>query len=368
MAKEDYYELLNVSRSASHSEIKSAYRKSALKYHPDRNPGNKEAEEKFKTLSEAYEVLSDKNKREIYDRFGHDGLQGQGYQGPRDTSDIFSSFGNIFEDLFGFSGGQGHSSRTQKGSDLGYDLHVDFMEAVFGAQKSIKFKRRVSCSPCGGSGAKPGSSPTTCSVCMGSGQIRRSQGFFSVQMTCSNCQGQGSVIKDVCPKCHGEGVGVEERKLNVKIPPGVESGVRLRVSGEGEASFSGGESGDLYVILHVKENKKFQRQGSDVYTSRTISFTQAALGCQLEVDTLEGKESVLFPAGSQYNDEIKLAGKGIPHIQGGGRGHLFIRIKISIPKKLSKQQQKLLEQFASSTGEKPSQSGNDGFFKKIFES
>ncbi len=366
MAKEDYYTLLNVSREASHSEIKSAYRKSALKYHPDRNPGNKEAEDKFKSLSEAYEVLSDKNKREIYDRFGHEGLQGQGYQGPQDASDIFSSFGNIFEDLFGFSG-QGSAGRSRKGSDLGYDLHIDFMEAVFGTEKAIKFKRRISCQPCGGSGAKPGTSPVRCTVCGGSGQVRRSQGFFSVQMSCSNCQGQGAVIKHVCSKCRGEGVAAEEKKLNVKIPPGVETGLRLRVTGEGEASFSGGSSGDLYVILHVKESKKFQREGSDVYTAQPISFTQAALGCQLEVETLDGKESVAFPAGSQFNDEIKLTGKGIPRIQGGGRGNLYVRVKIIIPKKLSEQQRKLLQQYAISSGEQPSTKGKEGFFKKIFE-
>lgn len=366
MSKRDYYEVLNVGREADASKIKAAYRKAAMKYHPDRNPDNAEAEEKFKEVSEAYEVLSDSQKRQIYDRFGHQGLAGQGYSGPQDASDIFSQFGSIFEDFFGFSGGGG-GSRARRGSDLRYDLELDFKEAVFGIEKEIEFERHVDCSPCGGSGATPGSGSTNCTTCGGAGQVRRNQGFFSVAVTCPSCKGEGSIIKDPCKKCRGNGRAVEEKKISVKVPAGVDTGLKLRVSSEGEGGQNGGPSGDLFVFLHVKESKQFIRDGVDVIFKQPVSFVQASLGCELEVETLEGeKQSISIPAGSQHGNQISISGSGIPHIRGAGRGDLIVQLEIVIPKKLSKDQRELLEKYAALSNEEFSKN-SQGFFQRIFD-
>lgn len=369
--KEDYYKLLEVEKNANASEIKKAYRKKALKYHPDKNPGNAAAEEKFKAVSEAYEVLSDQEKRQIYDQFGHEGLSGQGYHGPQDASDIFSSFGSIFEDFFGFSGG-GSSQRVRRGKDLRYDMTLEFKEAVFGIKKEINFYKQASCDPCSGSGAKKGSSPSTCSTCHGSGQMRQTQGFFSVMMECHNCRGTGKVIKDFCPSCHGAGTINKKKNLQVKVPAGVDTGVRLRVSGEGEA-VSGGQNGDLYVFIQVNESREFERDGQDVYLNYPLHCLQATLGCKIEVETLDGKETFSIPAGTQHGETFKLHGKGVPSLKGHGRGDFFLRVHITIPKKLSKSQKKHLEAFAEESslphGNKVEnkKACSSSFFQRIFE-
>ena len=365
MAKQDYYEVLNLDRSASAADIKSAYRKAALKYHPDRNPGDTEAEEKFKIASEAYEVLSDDQKRQIYDRFGHQGLSGQGYSGPRDASDIFSQFGSIFEDFFGFSGGSSRS-RARRGADLRYDLNLDFKEAVFGTEKEIEFDKEVQCDACDGSGAKPGSAPVTCHTCDGAGQVRRNQGFFTVAVTCPTCHGEGTLIKDPCLKCSGKGRVFERKKISVKIPAGVDTGLKLRVSHEGEGGGNGGPAGDLYVVLHVNESEDYHRDGVDVVYRQPITFVQAALGSKVKVPTLDGEETVSIPAGSQFGHRITIPGAGVPHIRGVGRGDFYVQLDIQVPKKLSKEQRELLEKFAAISNEEVAK-GNQGFFQRIFE-
>ncbi len=366
MSKRDYYEILTITRSASKTEIKAAYRKSAMQHHPDRNPGNAEAETKFKEASEAYEVLTDDRKRQIYDQFGHAGLQGQGYQGPQDMHDIFQSFGSIFEDFFGFSGGGQGRSRGRQGADLRYDMQLTFKEAVFGVSKEIEYQRHVSCTPCKGSGAAPGSKRTTCKGCGGAGQVRRSQGFFSVASPCPECEGEGSCLVNPCKTCKGNGVTLETKKLSVKIPAGVDGGVKLRVSEEGEAGTGGAGRGDLYVFLHVEENQRFAREEWDIVIREPISFAQAALGCELTVESLEGEITVSVPAGVAYGHRVLVAGAGIPRLRGVGRGDLYVELDIQVPKKLTKEQRDLLEQFAELSGEKlKKQSG--GFFQKIFE-
>lgn len=367
MSKQDYYELLSVSRNASASEIKAAYRKAALKYHPDRNPGDTDAESKFKEVSEAYEVLSDEKKRGIYDRFGHQGLAGQGYSGPQDVGDIFASFGSIFEDFFGFNPSGRSSNRARRGSDLRYDLTIEFKESVFGVEKEIEYERNVSCEPCRGSGADPSVGRAACSTCGGHGQVRRNQGFFSMTVTCPSCHGEGTVIKKPCNQCRGSGVTAEHKKISVKIPGGVDSGLKLRVSGEGEGGSLGGPSGDLYVVLHVKEDKKYIRDGVDIIVSQPISFVQAALGAELMVETLDGQRQIVVPAGAQHGQRITIAGEGIPHLRGVGRGDLFVELKVSIPKKLTREQKELLEKYAEISGEKGIKHSGGGFFQRIFE-
>nr|ADI87845.1 hypothetical protein AKSOIL_0337 [uncultured bacterium Ak20-3] len=361
MAKQDYYELLSVSREANAEEIKAAYRKAALKFHPDRNQQDPHAEEKFKAVSEAYEVLSDQKKREIYDRFGHEGLSGRGYHGPGSAEDIFSSFGSIFEDFFGFSGNSRGQPRARRGADLQYELNIAFEEAVFGVDKEISFQRRSDCGECTGTGAKPGSKTVQCTTCGGDGQVRRSQGFFSVATTCPTCHGEGRIIQDPCQKCRGRGSVSEKRKIDVKVPAGVDSGLRLRVSGEGEAGTLGGPAGDLYVVLNVSESKTFERDGYDVILKKDISMVLASLGGELEVETLKGKKTVMVPAGTQFGDRIALKGEGVPHIRGSAKGDFIVEFIVRVPKRLSKQQRELLVKFADSL-----ERGGGSFFKELF--
>ena len=366
MSKQDYYEVLNLSSGATGAEIKSAYRKAAMKYHPDRNPGSSEAEEKFKEASEAYEVLSDDQKRQVYDQFGHQGLSGQGYSGPRDASDIFSQFGSIFEDFFGFSGGGGRS-RARRGADLRYDLELEFKDAVFGIEREIEYEREVSCQLCSGSGSEPGSSPVSCNTCHGHGQVRRSQGFFSVATTCHTCHGEGKIVKDPCKKCRGRGRSVEKKTLSVKVPAGVDNGLKLRISGEGEGGAFQGPAGDLYVLLFVKEGGAFRRDGVDLILQQPISFVQATLGCKLEITTLEDKKEVIvIPTGAQYGHRITVPGAGVPHIRGVGHGDLHVELDIRIPERLSKEQRAVLEQYAAISHEEV-QRGGQGFFQRIFD-
>ncbi|OGV49750.1 MAG: molecular chaperone DnaJ [Lentisphaerae bacterium GWF2_44_16] len=350
----DYYELLGVTKGTSQEEIKKAYRKLAIKYHPDKNPGNKEAEEKFKEISQAYEVLSDPKKRSMYDQFGHDaftrGGRGASAGGFHDPFDIFSQvFGggggsSIFEELFG--GGRRSANSTRDGADLRYDLEIEFEDAVYGADKKIIIPRLDTCSACAGNGCEPGTSKIKCPRCGGSGQISLSQGFFSIRQTCSSCQGTGQIIKNPCKKCNGEGRVRVEKNLQIHIPPGVDTGSRLRVAGEGECGYRGGQSGDLYVVIHVKAHDVFQRENNDVICEVPIEFTIAALGGVIDVPTVTGVTKMRIPEGTQNGTVLRLKGKGIPSLRGGVRGDQHVKIFVEVPTHLSKQQKGLFGGYA----------------------
>lgn len=345
--KRDYYEILGVGRDADAAELKAKYRKLALKYHPDRNPDDKEAEDKFKEAAEAYEVLTDPQKRKIYDQFGHQGLQGTGFSGAGGFEDIFSSFGDIFEDFFGFGGskrGRG-GQRTQRGQDLRYDLTIEFMEAAFGTEKELSIEKMQVCGTCHGDGCKPGTKPDVCSTCRGSGQYTQSQGFFTVRTSCPHCQGRGKRITSPCPECHGRGQVYVKKTVSLKVPAGVDSGSRLRLTGEGEGSPNGGPPGDLYVFLQVKPHKYFQRNNNDVICLAEISFVQATLGAKIIVQTLTGEETLKIPPGTQYGDTFRLPNQGIASLRNGQRGDQIIQVEIKTPTKLSKKQEKLLKEF-----------------------
>jgi len=345
--KRDYYEVLGISRDAGESEIKSRYRKLAMKYHPDRNPGDKEAEEKFKEAAEAYEVLHDPKKRQIYDQFGHQGLEGSGFSGFGGFDDIFSSFGDIFEDFFGFgSGRRSNRSRSQRGSDLRYDMELTFMEAAFGTDTQISVQKPASCPSCAGSGCASGTQPENCQHCGGSGQISRSQGFFTVRTTCPHCRGNGQIIARPCDNCRGAGKIEVSKKVSVKIPAGVDNGSRLRLTGEGEAGSYGGPPGDLYVFLHVKPHEFFQRNNVDIICQIPISFVQAALGDSVQVPTLNGEKTLDIPKGTQPGDIFRFHGEGIPSLRNGNRGDQIIQVDIKTPTNINKKQEELLREFA----------------------
>lgn len=319
-----------------------------MTYHPDRNPNNPDAEEKFKECSEAYAVLSDSEKRARYDQFGHSGVGGgPGGFGGFDASNI--DFADIFGDLFGFGdmfgGGRGgRRTRAQRGGDLREDLTLTFEEAVFGTTKQVKFRRHDTCSVCKGNGSAPGKAPVTCRTCGGRGQVRYQQGFFSIARTCSACQGAGTVIQDPCTRCKGQGVVVGEHTLEVKIPAGVEEGTRILFSNEGEAGLHGGPSGDVYVVLHVKEHPFFEREGKDLYCVVPVSFSQAALGAEIRIPTMDGDATVKIPEGTQTGTNLRLRNKGVPVLNGHGRGDLFVEVKVQTPTRLTKQQRELLQQ------------------------
>jgi molecular chaperone DnaJ len=342
----DYYEVLGVARGASEQEIKSAYRKLALKFHPDRNPGDKDAEEKFKEAAEAYSVLGDAEKRRRYDAYGHAGLGGAGAAG-FDPS-IFSDFGDILGDFFGFGDLFGRRrGGPRRGADLRYNLELTFEEALFGTETHIQIPRSEPCSTCGGSGAAPGTQPTTCTTCGGAGQVTFQQGFFSVARTCSRCRGSGRVVATPCKQCHGAGQITAERKLQIKIPPGVDGGSQLRITGEGEGGTAGGPPGDLYVVLRVQEHPFFRREGASLFCEMPISFTQAALGGSLEVPTPDGGQAkVAIPEGTQTGATFKVRGQGVPHLGARGRGDLHITVRIVVPTKLNAEQRRLLDQLA----------------------
>lgn len=364
MTKKDYYEVLGVSRETPPEEIKKAYRQAALKFHPDRNPGDKDAEDRFKEASEAYEVLADPQKRERYNRFGHAGLAGTGFHPFNDVNDIFSSFGDIFEDFFGFSSSR-RAHRTRRGNDLSVELEISFNEACFGIEKSIEISRHESCQKCHGQGTAPGSRRETCPRCQGSGQVGRSQGFFMIATTCNQCHGTGTVISNPCPECRGQGREVREKKLTVKVPPGVDDGTRLVLQGEGEAGQEGGGRGDLYIFLRVHPHDHFVREGSTIYSEEPVSFVIAALGGEIEVETLDGKVKIQVPKGSETGDTVVLDGAGVPHLRSRKRGDHMVKIVVKIPKKLTDQQERLLKEFASLSGEKNSFSSKKkkkGFF------
>ncbi|MFZ0613528.1 MAG: molecular chaperone DnaJ [Desulfobacterales bacterium] len=344
--KRDYYEALGVSRSATEPEIKAAYRKLALKYHPDRNPDNKAAEERFKEAAEAYEVLHDPHKKSIYDQFGHAGLEGTGFSGFGGFEDIFSSFGDIFEDFFGMGGNRRSRSRAQRGADLRYDMKISFMQAAFGTETAIDVEKSDACRTCSGSGSAPGTAPEVCSQCRGTGQVSRSQGFFTVRTTCHVCQGAGQTIGSPCPDCRGRGQVRSRKKVDLKIPAGVDTGSRLRLTGEGEASPRGGPPGDLYVFIHVEPHEFFERHDTDVVCRIPVSFVQAALGDNLEIPTLTGKKTIEVKKGTQHGDLLRLSGEGVPSLRNGSRGSLIVQFSIRIPTRLNKRQEDLLREFA----------------------
>jgi len=344
--KRDYYEILGVSQNASDADLKTAYRKLALKYHPDRNPGDKDAENKFKEAAEAYDVLRDSQKRRLYDQYGHQGLEGSGFSGFGGFEDIFSSFGDIFEDFFGFGSGRRTKSRSQRGSDLRYDLQLSFMEAAFGTETDIDIEKMAVCPECNGNGCEPGTQPETCRHCNGTGQVSRSQGFFTVRTTCPYCHGNGQSIPNPCKSCGGKGQVSTSKKVSVKIPGGVDTGSRLRLSGEGEAGMYGGPPGDLYVFIHVSSHDFFQRDNSNVLCQIPISFVQASLGDIITVPTLDGEKELEIPKGTQPGDVFKFSGEGIPSLRTGRRGDQIIQVMIKTPTHLSKKQEELLKEFA----------------------
>jgi molecular chaperone DnaJ len=336
--------VLGVTRAASEQEIKSAYRKLAMQFHPDRNPDNPDAEEKFKEASEAYAILADGEKRAIYDRFGHAGVSGGGGGGGFDPS-VFQDFGDIFGDFFGIGdlfGGSRQRTRAQRGADLREDVTLEFEEAVFGTETEVAIRRHETCEDCRGSGAAPGKSPVSCRSCGGRGQVRYQQGFFSIARTCPTCRGTGTVITDPCPKCKGEGRMLRQRTVDAKIPPGVEDGTRIRFAGLGEAGAFGGPAGDLYVVLHVKEHPFFEREGSDLHCVVPVSFSQAALGADIVVPTLENEHHLKIPEGTQSGTVFRVRGKGVPVLNGRGRGDQFVEVRVQTPSKLTKRQRELL--------------------------
>jgi molecular chaperone DnaJ len=350
VSKRDYYEILGVGRTATDVELKSAYRKLAMKYHPDRNPGDDAAEETFKEGAEAYAVLADTDKRSLYDRFGHQGVNAAGGGGFDPT--VFSGFEDILGglgDIFGFGdlfGGGHRRGGPQRGADLRYDLEITFEEAARGAETAVQIPRQENCETCHGSGAAPGSSPTVCQQCRGQGQVRFQQGFFTVARTCPQCRGAGKVITKPCQACRGAGRVAHERKITVKIPAGIATGQQLRLQGEGEAGFAGGPAGHLFVVVHVQEHEFFRRDGMNLFCEIPVNFTTVALGGEIQVPTLDGTDNVKVPEGTQTGTTLRLRGKGMPDVNGRGRGDLFATVQVLTPKKLTKEQRGLLVQLA----------------------
>ena len=347
MSKRDYYEILGVSRTASEQELKSAYRRLAMQHHPDRNPGDKGAEDKFKEAAEAYSVLSNTETRARYDRYGHAGISSSAASGAWPGGD-FGGFEDILGDLFGdlFGGRTSRRGGPQRGADLRYDLEITLEQAATGYKTKLNIPRLETCATCKGSGAAAGTSPTVCNLCGGAGQVRFQQGFFSVSRTCNQCRGTGRVIASHCKTCQGAGRIEQEQALEVKIPAGVDTGARLRITGEGEAGTSGGKRGDLYVVIHVKEHELFERQGSNLYVNVPITFSQAALGAEIVVPTLDGDETLTIPESTQTGSIFRVKAKGIVSLQGHGRGDLFVVTTIVTPKRLNRDQRRLLEQLA----------------------
>jgi len=347
MAKRDYYEVLGVEKGATDAEIKKAFRRIAMKFHPDRNSDDKNSDEKFKEAQEAYEILGDEEKKSAYDRFGHAGVDGNsgGGGGGAGFGDVF---GDVFGDIFGGGGGRGGRSGPARGSDLRYDLQLDLEDAVKGKTVQIDVPTLSSCEPCDGSGARKGSSPVTCDTCGGAGQVRMSQGFFSVQQACPKCRGRGQMISDPCGECHGQGVKEERKTLSVKIPAGVDTGDRIRLAGKGEAGPQGGPTGDLYVQMHVRDHAIFDRDGANLHCEVPISFAQAALGGELEVPTLSGKVKLKIPAETQSGKLFRLRGKGVDPVRGGPVGDLLCRVILETPVNLSAEQKAFLQDFDKS--------------------
>nr|HID57992.1 molecular chaperone DnaJ [Desulfobacterales bacterium] len=360
--KRDYYEILGVDRNATEEELKSSYRKLAFKYHPDRNPGDKEAEEKFKEAAEAYEVLRDPQKRQLYDQYGHEGLQGTGFSGFRGFDDIFSSFGDIFESFFGFRTEKRRRSQARRGADLQYDLSISFLDAAFGVETQIEVEKMENCPTCEGTGCDPGTTPEDCRYCEGTGHITRVQGFFSIRTTCPSCGGEGRYIPHPCRQCRGQGRVIRKKKVSVRIPAGVDTGSRLRLTGEGESGERGGPPGDLYILIHVEPHEFFKRNNYDVVCQVPISFVQAALGAEITVPTLDGEKVLHIPKGTQSGDVFRFRGEGIPYLKGSGRGDQIIQVAVKTPTRLTKKQESLLREFERLEKQKISSK-----IKKIFK-
>ncbi|MBP1887896.1 MULTISPECIES: molecular chaperone DnaJ [Sinorhizobium] len=370
--KRDLYETLGVARGADEKELKSAFRKLAMKYHPDKNPGDAEAEKSFKEINEAYETLKDPQKRAAYDRYGHaafeQGGMGGGF-GNGFAGGGAGGFSDIFEDIFGEMMGGGRQRRSsggrERGADLRYNMEITLEEAYSGKTAQIRVPTSITCDVCSGSGAKPGTSPKTCATCQGSGRVRAAQGFFSIERTCPTCGGRGQTITDPCIKCHGQGRVMEERTLSVNIPAGIEDGTRIRLSGEGEAGLRGGPAGDLYIFLSVKPHEFYQRDGADLYCSVPISMTTAALGGKFDVATLDGTKSrVTVPEGTQAGKQFRLKGKGMPVLRSTQSGDLYIQIQIETPQKLTKRQRELLQEFEQISS-KENNPESTGFFARM---
>lgn len=362
----DYYEILGVERSADADVIKKAYRKLAMQFHPDKNPGNKEAEEKFKEAAAAYEILSSPEKRAKYDRFGHQAFQqGGGGQGFQDVDDIFNQFSDIFGDFFGMGQGGGRQSRSRtgprRGADLRYVTEITLREVVEGVEREIEFETDVNCNSCQGSGAEKGSQPVTCSTCQGRGQVVRQQGFFSMAATCNTCRGEGVMIKNPCKTCKGTGRSKQERKIRLTIPAGVDTGTRLRVTGEGEGGFRGGPAGDLYVEVAVKEDNRFEREGNHLFGVLKLDYLQCLLGAEVEAEVVVGLKPLQVPAGSQVGDRLKIPGEGVPSLRGSRRGDMYYTIEVEIPTTLDKDEERLLREIAEKRGVSVAGSGSSLF-------
>lgn len=370
VSKADYYEVLGVSRDASDQELKSAYRKQAMKFHPDRNPGDRGAEEKFKQASEAYQVLSDADKRAAYDRYGHAGVGSQGFgSGPfAGGVDIGDIFGDLFGEMFSMGGSGQRASRQQRGDDLRYDMAINFEDAFFGTETEVKLRRLETCGTCKGSGSASGRGPTVCVTCQGRGQLRYQQGFFSVARTCTACGGTGTLISDPCSTCRGETRVTSEIKLKVKVPAGVEDGTRIRYGGEGDAGRGGGPKGDLYIVLSVRSHDFFERHGYDLHCVIPISFPQAAMGAEFEIPGIDGPVAIKVPEGTQSGREIRVRGRGVPYLNERGHGDLIIKVVVQIPKKLSRAQRELVAKLAEtmSVDNKPTAPGLIEKMKDLF--
>jgi molecular chaperone DnaJ len=358
----DYYEILGVPVEASGADIKKAYRKLAMKYHPDRNPGDTEAEAKFKEAAEAYEVLSDVQKRRIYDAYGHEGLKSSGYRGPGTAEDIFSSINDLFGDLFGFGtrSRQRDPNAPVPGDDLRYDMEISFMDAVHGTSREVEITKPDTCWTCEGSGARPGHKPQICPSCHGRGQVIRSQGFFQVSSTCPQCHGAGRVITEPCADCNGAGLVNRTKKVSIRIPAGVDNGARMRLRGEGEGGRRGGQPGDLYVVIHVQPHEFFQREGQRIYLRYPVSMVKAALGCEVEVPTIHGSAKLKIPAGTQSGERFTLRKEGVPSLRGGARGDMIVEAQVQTPSKLSKRQKELLREFDEHCSDQ-----EEGFFSRL---
>jgi len=353
----DFYEVLGVDKSADADTIKKAYRKLAMQYHPDKNPGDKAAEEKFKEAASAYEVLSNSDKKQQYDRFGHaafqQGMGGRGGAGFQDVEDIFSSFGDIFGDFFGMGGSQGRSrnkNSPRKGSDLRYVTEISLKDVVLGTEKDIEFDTDENCTTCNGTGAEKGKTPVACQTCGGHGQVRVSQGFFQMATTCPQCQGEGQIIKDHCKSCRGKGRTKAHRKIRVTVPAGVDTGTRLRVAGEGEGGYKGGPSGDLFVEIQVKETDQFERDGSDLYSKAEVDYLTLLLGGKIELETVTGKLDFEIKKGTQPGERIRIPNEGVPSLRGQRRGDLYFDVEVTLPKKISKEEEEILLQLAEKRG------------------
>ncbi len=362
--KRDYYEVLGVGRSASADEIKSAYRKLALQYHPDRNPDNPEAEDKFKEAAEAYEVLSDSSKRTQYDRFGHAGVNGQGFGDHfHSTEDVFSAFGDIFGDFFGFSAAAGGRRRPRAGSDLRYNLNVSFRDAAKGTEVELNIPKKETCPDCSGSGSAPGHSAETCQHCRGQGQVTQSQGFFRISVPCPVCRGEGRVVTHPCARCRGQSIVQVNKNLKVRIPAGVDNGSRLRLRGEGEPGEFGGPHGDLYVVIYVDDDKVFTRRGQDLVLVADISIVQAILGAKIEVPTLDEPVTLEIPKGTQSGKILRIKGMGLPHLGSTQKGDLLVEVSVRIPTNVTMTQEDLLREFEKLEDNRPLNKVKD-FFKK----